>query len=636
MVAPLELLPHLPAISNYAHLAEALTMAGEFALVVLLACLAATPLSAATGLVLGVLRRRGASSGLADGLRLHAALLLGISLVHGTKVWLVQSGLPGHHLAQGNGAVWAGAALMLTALVFMRTRRGGAAVVPPWMRLSAVLMAVLILQAWLQPWIHGPAKAVAPALNNTADNRPDVILVTIDTFSAKHASLYGYGRATTPKLDALATTATVFDRFYANGNFTTAGVASFTGGVRPWTHRAFLAPSHVAAGLPQQSLVARFHDAGYRTLAVSSNPWAAPTNLDMNPWLDAQAESQPWKRLCPWDPDNLLPQLAGPKTRALLATQGWYAAPRNALLQALLKHGVCPPSGHFDPTDAFQHALQLLDTRASDDKRPTLLWVHLTPPHDPYAPPPPFVGTFDSSSQARTLLDSSPAYHYNTSALPNDLRARLEARYDEALLYTDAAFGDFVETLRQRGQLDRAALVVSADHGESFRNDYGAHGGPELFDEVLHIPLVIKLPGQIQGRRVAQVTEQADLLPTLTSIAGLTMPPGLEGRSLMPLLESRALPEVPAFAMSFERQRPDAALERGTVVIIDGHWKLHQIVGTPDPLTPQPKSTRLFNLATDPLERTDVSGLHPDIVQRLRGVIDAKVQAHRLPPSHTP
>ncbi len=148
-----------------------------------------------------------------------------------------------------------------------------------------------------------------------------------------------------------------------------------------------------------------------------------------------------------------------------------------------------------------EHALRWL-SQVPDG--PFFLWVHLYDAHDPYDPPAPFKQRF--------------------SAQP----------YDGEIAYADACVGKLLDALRQHGLYDETMIAVMADHGESL----GAHGenthGVFLYDETLHVPLLIKLPlNRWAGRRSEIRAGLVDVAPTLLAAAGLTPPPEMQGQSLL-------------------------------------------------------------------------------------------------------
>jgi len=102
----------------------------------------------------------------------------------------------------------------------------------------------------------------------------------------------------------------------------------------------------------------------------------------------------------------------------------------------------------------------------------------------------------------------------------------------------DAQVGRMIDALRRTGQLENTIIVFMSDHGEML-GDHGIYlKGPHFYEPAIHVPLIIAWPGQIQGQRVSQaLVELTDLAPTLLEAVGLPIYPGMQGRSLWPMLK---------------------------------------------------------------------------------------------------
>ncbi len=140
-------------------------------------------------------------------------------------------------------------------------------------------------------------------------------------------------------------------------------------------------------------------------------------------------------------------------------------------------------------------------------QRPFFIWLHFYDAHDPYDPPEPF----------KTHYASAP--------------------YDGEIAYTDSIVGSFVEVLRKHGLYQDSVIAIAADHGEAF----GEHGeerhGMFLYDETIHVPLLLKLPaGRLGGKRVDDRVALAEVAPTLLEAAGIAAPATMQARSLFPLI----------------------------------------------------------------------------------------------------
>ena len=143
------------------------------------------------------------------------------------------------------------------------------------------------------------------------------------------------------------------------------------------------------------------------------------------------------------------------------------------------------------------------------EKRPFFLFLHLFEPHTPYEPVEPF-------------------------------RSKYANPYDGEIATVDAILGRFLAELDKRGLYDRSLIILDSDHGEGLGDHGEAEHGVLLYREVLHVPLIVKLPGRrLAGRRVPEVAQLVDILPTITTAVGAKTPAGLPGVSLIDLAERR-------------------------------------------------------------------------------------------------
>jgi arylsulfatase A-like enzyme len=177
-------------------------------------------------------------------------------------------------------------------------------------------------------------------------------------------------------------------------------------------------------------------------------------------------------------------------------------------------------------------AIEALDEAGASD---LALFVHYMDPHAPYRPPPPFDRLFeptnDGSHRRRNLANLE---HY-------------KAIYDGEIAYTDQMIGALLEELRSRGLLETAVIVYSADHGEEFLDHGGWAHAHTLYEELVHVPFAIRVPG-VAPRRVGSVVSLVDLAPTALRALGVSSPPTFQGRDLSPLFSGKSLSEIPIFA----------------------------------------------------------------------------------------
>jgi arylsulfatase len=266
----------------------------------------------------------------------------------------------------------------------------------------------------------------------------------------------------------------------------------------------------------------------------------------------------------------------------------------------------------WDATRISRAAMEWIDSRG--DER-WALYLHYLDTHTPYGVPEPHASRFVDPSYRGSIgrrfpdIEGAKAGRYG----PAD-RAHVVDLYDGAIAYVDAEIGRILDGLRARGRLDRTLVVVTADHGEEFW-DHGSffHGG-SLYDEQLHVPLLMRLPGgEPRGVTVDAQVPTLDVLPTIADVLGVPTESGVEGRSLMPLVRGEESADRPVFARA------------SNVLFIQRHalrTGSHKLIETL-----HPHALQLFDLVRDPEERHDLAG-DPTQAGRVRE-LRAALQRHR-------
>ncbi|HEX6884286.1 MAG TPA: sulfatase-like hydrolase/transferase [Planctomycetota bacterium] len=315
---------------------------------------------------------------------------------------------------------------------------------------------------------------------------PNVLLVCLDTVRADHLGTYGYGRPTTPTLDALAARALVFEDASAVAGWTKPSVPSFLTGTYPCQHGVYEGSASVGVEartdlLPAAALTLAevFQAHGYRTGAVVNNAHLRTGN------------------------------------------------------------GFEQGFEHYDQSDHDARtirwrALDWVDqARAGAEPGPFFLYLHFLDAHWPYSVPEEWLTRFaDAAAVAPFRGRDSRALYEAVNAGERTLepaeREALVALYDGALAYLDAELGRLLAGLALRGLEQDTIVCVIADHGEEF----GEHGrlghGHGLWENLLRVPWILRVPGRAPARHAAPVS-LVDLFPTLLAAAGIPAPEGHEG-----------------------------------------------------------------------------------------------------------
>jgi arylsulfatase A-like enzyme len=190
-------------------------------------------------------------------------------------------------------------------------------------------------------------------------------------------------------------------------------------------------------------------------------------------------------------------------------------------------------------------------------------------------------------------------------------RSKTRGTYDGEIKYTDIHLGRVFKELETLELDDDTIVVFVADHGEEFFEHGNSEHGSSLFNELVRVPLLVRVPGQ-EPRRIAQVVRTVDVMPTLLDLVGMDADFEIEGKSLRRLIQGEHLSLPPAL---LEIQQTEATMMKG---IVKGRWKLVHNISADGTLG-------LYDLEADPFEKKDVSAQHPDVVAELKRALENMV-----------
>ena len=389
-----------------------------------------------------------------------------------------------------------------------------------------------------------------------AERPRNLVLVSLDTLRADHLGLQGYARDTSPELDRWAQQAFVFENALAPANAT---VASHHALFQSRTAGAALARRDAAPTLAAILQAHGFHTVAWTGGGTMSRAAGFARGFDV------------------WDEGN------------------------DGLAQSVPK------------------ALRFLDEAAREDRR-FYLFVHAFDAHLPYDPPPPFDTRYDPDYHGKVtgpatlplLRGVRRIFEQAHAAQPPQLdaadRTKIEALYDGEIAHADALLAKLLSRLAAPDLEAETLVVILSDHGEEFWDHGSVLHAHTLYQELLHVPLLVRVPALApRARRIEARVSLLDVVPTLLELLAVAPPPGLQGRSLVPLLEGAAMPPRPLFAEGFAF---DAKLQ----AVVDGNWKAIRSQGT--------QALALYDLAADPGEQRDVAAARPADRDRLKALLD--------------
>lgn len=418
------------------------------------------------------------------------------------------------------------------------------------------------------------ALAIGCADSSAPPARPNILMISVDTLRADHVSAYGHERPTTPAIDAPAAQGVLFQNAYSHAPVTSVSHMSLLTSLLPEAHGVSMwtdaATSRLSESIPTLATVLREH--GYATAARTAGGYMAGVfGFD----------------------------------------QGFSA---------------------FHETYALEQAVDesLAEVRRLADRsaRPFFYFLHTFAVHAPYTPEEPYRGMFADPAYAGGILsrrealvrEAGPKSAAQNRAYwkrvepddPADLQ-HLRDLYDAGIRRTDDQLARLLGELERSGLLEHTMIVFLSDHGEEFM-EHGQFLHKQLYQELLQVPLVIRFAGELgerhRGRRETALVRLIDVLPTVLDALDLPIPGHVQGVSLLPLLESGAVP--PRVLMSSWSKRKLQSLRLGD-------WKL----------VVQPDGAELYDLSRDPLKRTDLSGRLPERVAEMKVVLADQVDASR-------
>ncbi len=315
--------------------------------------------------------------------------------------------------------------------------------------------------------------------NPGADSRPNVLFVLVDTLRADHLSTYGYGRETSPRIDALGQSGWVFENHISHAGQTVPATISMMLSKVPAEH-GFLhkGPGHFSKHPPYFDsdlllLPEVLHDANYRTGGFVANPFLMEKH-NFNQGFDY-----------------------------FLHDQG-----RGAVLT--------------------RAALAWIDRSAKKSSQPFFAYLHLMDVHSPYEPPARYAKLFAADEDGSLVYHNGPAPDLSKPDLDFTV-----ALYDAQIRYLDDLVDELLNGLQERGLLENTVVVLTADHGDEFLEHGGLGHGTSVYGELLRVPLILSFPPLLEpGRRVEHLTQHIDLAPTLLDLLGLAQPSSFRGSNL--------------------------------------------------------------------------------------------------------
>lgn len=415
------------------------------------------------------------------------------------------------------------------------------------------------------------------------EEQPNILLFTIDACRPDHFGCYGYTRNTTPAIDNLVKEGALFTHAFCQSAWTTPGMISIFTSLYPPAHAVDVKDKTLSEDV--LTLPEVLKRSGYAVPVL-------PRFVDIpNYWhlgFDAVSKEQ---------------------------FQG--------------KEG--------------EDLLKLLEVY-KDQK--FFIWYHYHGLHLPYNPPGPYDGIFlkgdkiSSDSEAVAVVKKQSVIRQGSVAFHNNDKDTVIALYDGQIRQLDDYIKQLVEKMKEWDIFDNTIIVITSDHGEElFEHGFLGHASTslngKLYDEIIRIPLIILWPKKLRHAVINSYVQQVDIMPTILDFLGLSIPDGLQGNSLLPLMKDTFLGDLQSVPVRSQQgavfcetvlggYQSTKEMEKIRLRCIrTDRWKLIYTNASPGDLRKEglngdKDKFELYDLKSDPGEVNNIITRHPDIVNELK------------------
>ena len=429
-------------------------------------------------------------------------------------------------------------------------------------------LALPLLAGLIALWAHYVPYSYS-AVITTQDDAPargaNLLLISIDSLRADHLHCYGYERETSPALDALAAEGILFENTIAQAPWTLPSHASLLTSTYPRTHQVTSKERRLPVGV--RTLARMLKAEGYDNRAVVSGPFM-------------QAQFGLRRGFAQYD-DSI--------------AQGGHKRSHRVVTSPTIN----------------ATAMRMLD----EVEPPFFLFLHYWDVHYDYQPPPPYDRMFDpdyaGSITGREFISGTEVYDGMDE---RDLEHVL-ALYDGEIAWVDHHVGQLIASLKERGLYENTVIVVTSDHGDEFL-EHGELGHQHsLYQELLRVPFILRVPNLEGGRRIDRLVQSIDIMPTLLDLLGASPSRKAQGRSHYSLLRGGESDTLPVFAATTKGRKDKESQERTqSWCVFSGRFKY--IVYEDDRYPAE-----LYDLEADPGELTNLA--HEAVSAEMAAILDA-------------
>jgi arylsulfatase A-like enzyme len=440
-------------------------------------------------------------------------------------------------------------------------------------RIGLCMGAVLIIATLTNELVTNlkhPSVAPDKPTVRLANAPKHVIVIVIDTLRADAISCINKDTRTTPNIDALASDGVLFNNARSTSPWTTPSVSSILTGLSPLVHRALTTSSK----LPNEcnTIAEYFDQQNYQTAGFAQNPMLVGRNLEQGfDLFKHQSKS------CKYLP----------------------------LQKLLMKHLLNISKKGSKSSWATKQAIEWLD---NNSQHHGFLYIHYLDPHIPYAPSKDCLPKGNIPKRIGKTFSNYKSVRTGLLVLTQSEKTWVNELYKAEAADVDKNIGTIINYLKNKGIYDQALIVLVSDHGEEFWEHENLDHGHTLYNELLHVPLIIKMPSQAIKKTIDSRIDISSITPTVLDICNIEYnPKGMSAPSLAPDITKGTMiapKNIVSTGLAYYENR--IAAEFGDFKYIE-----HLENGKQE----------LYNLKDDPYELVNIAKDHPNIINRAKNII---------------
>jgi len=458
-------------------------------------------------------------------------------------------------------------------------------------RLFIMYAAIVMLIFIINPLIYfiqiksqdAGSREFTEPFQGIAGGIPRILLISVDTLRPDHLSCYNPEEANTPYMDQIADDGILFQKATTSAPWTLPSFASIMTGFPASVHTVRTVESRVPDTLVTLAEVMKNNH--YHTAAIGDNPYLSP-NYNLS--------------------QGFLEYDFFPKTGVSVG---------NSLGSTIVAGWLLPNVYKTDAStsDLTQLTLQWLDRNRDHN---FFLWLHYFDPHMPYRPPPEYLPDIPPAPSIGVSFEDEQLHdiRYGDYVPTSNEREWIKLLYRSEVHYIDDNIGRLITYLKRHDIYQETLIVFFSDHGEEFWEHGGFEHGHTLYNELLWVPLIIKLPRSLQTAKVELIEKRVtvqSIMPTVLDLCGIDFPrTELTSPSLAPMWHSRSFPQYkdPLYSTALYIR------EDGESIVIDEKMKYIRYAVTP--------REELYDLKKDPREQHSVAASFPRTLQEAKTILN--------------